>query len=336
MSRLTVAAVLLAALAALTASSAASPAAGTQRTGRIAFVRLTKSPGFGGPLFVVRPDGSDLRQVTPDGTKVWWYAWSPDDKLIAYIDRHGSLWLVRPDGSGRRSLVPRAVLTNTDLSWSPDGKQIVLASPGPNANMICPGRLYVVAVDGGKPRSLQARGGCAVAWSPRGDQIAYDDAKGGISVIRPDGSGRRRIAPHGGSPVWSADATKLAFSISRYSTFATADADGKDFHVVTTHAYTEYPFAWAPQARRILYGRADRQGIYVINPDSSNNHRITRDAPPQAEWPALAWSPTGGSIVYDTGEGNNTDLYVIGADGRNKVQLTDTPAIDINPSWVAR
>lgn len=62
---------------------------------------------------------------------------------------------------------------------------------------------------------------------------------------------------------------------------------------------------------------------------------MTRDPPPQADWGALAWSPNGGSIVYDTGTYNNTDLYVIGADGRGKVQLTSTPDIDIDPTWVA-
>ena len=74
----------------------------------------------------------------------------------------------------------------------------------------------------------------------------------------------------------------------------------------------------------------------MIDADSRHNHRVTRDSPPEAAWGALAWSPTGGSIVYTTGTADNTDLYVIGADGRNKVRLTSTPDIDIDPSWVAR
>jgi Tol biopolymer transport system component len=69
---------------------------------------------------------------------------------------------------------------------------------------------------------------------------------------------------------------------------------------------------------------------------SSRTHwPVPSNSPPQADWPALAWSPTGGSIVYETGTYENTDLYVIGADGRGKVQLTNTPGIDIDPSWVA-
>jgi Tol biopolymer transport system component len=143
----------------------------------------------------------------------------------------------------------------------------------------------------------------------------------------------------------SADGTRFAFNVAvglrngstdRYRAFGVVNADGTGYHVVTTHAYNEYGEVWSPTGHRILYGRANRQGIYVIGSDSRNNHRVTRDTPPGAAWGALAWSPDGGSIVYDTGGYKNTDLYVIGADGRGKVQLTSTPDIDIDPSWAAR
>jgi Tol biopolymer transport system component len=345
MPRLTVVAVLACTLVTLMTSATASHAAATERTGTIAFIRMANDRVFGGSLFVIRPDGSGLRRVTAPSTKVYSYAWSPDGRLIAYIDRRFSLWLVHPNGTGRRLLLPTSRLSSTSLSWSPDGKQIAIASPGANAKSAsCPTTLYVVPVDGGQLVSLAAKRGCDVAWSPRGDQIA-DDGKG-IGVVRADGTGRRHFLHDGGVPEWSADGTKLAFGIAihlknggtdRYHAFATVGADGRHFHVVTTHAYNEYGVAWSPQGRRILYGRADRQGIYVIDPDSRNNHRVTRDSPPEAAWGALAWSPTGRSIVYDTGNTyKNTDLYVIGVNGRDKVRLTNTPDIDIDPSWVAR
>jgi TolB protein len=347
-------ALLVCAAVALSTSSAASPVAVTHRTGTIAFIRMANDRVFGGSLFVVRPDGSGLRRVTPLSTRwVYSYAWSPNGRLIAYIDRRLSLWLVRPDGTGRTLLLPASQLSSTSLSWSPDGKQIAIASPGAGVKSAsCLTMLYVVPVDGGQPLSLDTKAGCDVAWSPRGDEIAYDGG-GGVSAIRPDGTGRRQISSSGGEPQWSADGTQLAFKVAirlknggtdRYRAFATVGADEKHFHVVTRHAYNEYGVAWSPQGRRILYGRAispslyrfHSQGIYVIDPNSRNNHRVTRDSPPQAGWGALAWSPDGGSIVYDTGTYKNTDLYVIGADGRDKVQLTNTPDDDIDPSWVAR
>jgi Tol biopolymer transport system component len=188
--------------------------------------------------------------------------------------------------------------------------------------------------------------GCDVDWSPRGDEIAYTatgPARSGTRAIRPDGTGDRRISSVSGGGQWSSDGARLAFNVvihlrsgitDRYRAFGVVNADATGFHVVTTHAYNEYGVAWSPRGRRILYGRADRKGIYLIGADRRGNHRVTRDAPPQAAWGAFAWSPSGSSIVYTTGGTNDTDLYLIGIDGRGKVQLTSTPDIDISPSWV--
>jgi Tol biopolymer transport system component len=337
----------------LSTGSAASQAAASKRAGTIAFIRLENGPVFGGRLFVVRPDGGGLRQLTPQGTTVYSYAWSPDGRLIAYIDQRLSLWLVRPDGTGRRLLLPTSQLSSLDLSWSPDGKDIAIVSPGANANLreaACAKlALYAVPVRGSKPVLVSAprRGiGCAIAWSPRGGEIAYGDGGEVLGIISSNGGRPRLVLTSGvGAPQWSPDGTKLAaptvihrgrLRTDRYHRITAVDADGSDPHVVTDHAYTEYPFAWSPDSRQILYGRQDRQGIFVIAADGQNNHRVTRDAPPQAGWGALEWSPTGGSIVYTAGGTDNTDLYLIGIDGRGKVQLTSTPDNDIDPSWVSR
>ena len=65
----------------------------------------------------------------------------------------------------------------------------------------------------------------------------------------------------------------------RYRRITVVNADGSDPHVVTDHAYTEYPFAWSPDSRQILYGRQDRQGIYVIGADGRGNHLVTATRP---------------------------------------------------------
>jgi TolB protein len=65
-------------------------------------------------------------------------------------------------------------------------------------------------------------------------------------------------------------------------------------------------------------------------------HRVTRDSSRPAAWAALAWSPHGRSIVYATDRTGNGDLYVIDADGHDKVLLTSTSDFDLAPPWVAR
>ena len=304
-----------------------------------------------GQLFSVRADGSGLRRVTPPNTNVYSYAWSPDGRLIAYIDvRTLSLWLIRPDGTGRRLLLSTSQLSSLGVSWSPDGKNIAIVSPGPSANprnAACAKLgLYAVPIGYGKPVQVsppRSGIGCGVAWSPHGDEIAYGDGGEVLGVISTKGGLPRILLSSGvGAPQWSPDGTKLAATTLihlgqrralRYHRITVVNADGSDPHVVTDHAYTEYPFAWSPNSSQILYGRQDRQGIYVIGADGRGDHRVTHDSPPQADWGALAWSPDGSSFAYATDRTGNNDLYVIDADGHNKVRLTNSGEADIEPSW---
>jgi len=330
--------------------AAGSGAAASNRAGTIAFLRIAPGPRFAGQLFTVRADGKGLRHVTPPTTAVYSYAWSPDGRLIAYIDQRFSLWLVRPDGTGRRLLLPTSQLSSLDFSWSPDGKDIAIVSPGPSANRrnaVCAKlALYVVPIGSGKPKQVSPPRngiGCGVAWSPLGGEIAYGDGGEVLGVISTNGGLPRILLSSGvGTPQWSPDGTKLAATTLihlgprralRYHRISVVNADGSDPHVVTDRAYTEYPFAWSPNSRQILYGRQDRQGIYVIGADGRGNRRVTRDSPPQADWGALAWSPDGSSIAYASDGTGNDDLYVIDANGHNTLRLTNSAAADIDPSW---
>jgi TolB protein len=147
-----------------------------------------------------------------------------------------------------------------------------------------------------------------------------------------------------GMPFWSPDGTHVGFTglvrygryVDRYAGIYVADADRSKLHLVTGHAYNEYGFAWSPDGRWILYGRANRKGIYLIGADGRNNHRLTRDSPNQASFPTLSWAPDGRSIAYQTDRTGNGDIYLIGADGHNQVQLTSSAAGDTHPSWQPR
>ena len=340
---------LAAVLTGVLVGAAGSHAAASKRAGTIAFIRVGPGPDYMGQLFSVRADGSGLRPVTPRDKSVYSYAWSPDGRLIAYIDQQTlSLWLARPDGTGHRRLLPT---TSLGLSWSPDSKAIAIVTPdrrvNPRKAACAKLALYIIPIGGGTPVlvSPSRRGiGCGVAWSPRGGEIAYGNGGEVLGVISRNGGRPRLILTSGGvgTPQWAPDGTKLAAPTvirvgrlvsARYNRITVVNADGSNPHVLTDHAYTEYPFAWSPDSRQILYGRKNRQGIYVIGADGRGNHRVTRDSPRQAGWGALAWSPDGRSIAYATDRTGNDDLYVIDADGHNKLRLTSSTGSEIAPSW---
>lgn len=332
-------------------TGAAAVGAGTEgRAGTIAFVR---DFGTGSGLFTIRPDGTGLRRLTPVGSGVDAYKWSPDQSRIAYLDDRSALWLMRPNGT-RRQLLAASSPTRSPwfLCWSPDGKAIAVlardqqAGPAPPADNLRLRhlRITVIPTGGGAPRRLPTGDVGWLAWSPRGDEIAYV-TKAQAWVIRSDGSDRHPLhIDNLGQPKWSPDGTHLGFGgcrvrrgrcVARGAGIYVADADGSNVHLVTENAYNEYGFAWSPDGRSILYGRANHEGIYVIGIDGGNNHRLTRDSPRNTLFPVLAWSPNGSSIAYATTRTGNGDLYLIDADGHDKVRLTSSAENDFDPSWAS-
>lgn len=330
---------------------------GSRRSGSIAFLRTVGD----GPsrLFAIGADGSGLRRLTPSGLDVTSYEWSPDGSRIAYLDKQGALRLVRSDGTGRELLAASSPLRSPwFLSWSPDGKAIAVDARDPNAvlprkNAELDERIYVISTGGGEPRRLPSGEAQSLDWSPRTDEIAYGSGSGLQRVIRTDGSKpqpffRAHSKPPGlGLPTWSPDGTHIGFAghvlygthfggSDWYDAIYVADADGSNLHLVTSHAYNEYGFAWSPDGRSLLYGRANRKGIYIIGSDGRNNHKLTGDSPRPIEWGALTWASDGRSVAYATDRTGKGDIYVIDADGHNKVRLTNSAAGDIDPSWQPR
>ena len=128
---------------------------------RIVFVRSNESGPVG--LFVVRLDGSRLRQITPPDfvTEIDpGPSWSPSGNNILFVSRIDpshrlAIWVVRPDGSGLHQLPimpacggaladPRSV-SCFEPGWSPDGTKIVFTRISANGTQQ---NIYTVNADG--------------------------------------------------------------------------------------------------------------------------------------------------------------------------------------------
>ena len=314
----------------------------------VAFLRAPPgSIGDDNVLYVIRSDGRGLRRLTPPGTGVWSYSWSPDARRIAYTDSRGSLWSVRADGTRNRLLMPSSVATSLNVIWSPDGTTLAVNAAGPDlsprSTAVWKTRIEVLPAAGGSPRALPTgAGGVAdFTWSPRG--IAYQAQGGRIWLIADDGSKPTALtnglpgATGFGSPTFSPDGSHLALGAGRYYQLWMLDVDRRKLHLITNHAYNEYGFAWSPDGRRLAYGREKEKGIYLVDPDGRDDHRLTRDYPVSNLLNRLSWSPDGRSIAYTSDRTGNGDIYLIAADGNHKpIQLTSSPEVDSDPSWAPR
>lgn len=106
-------------------------------------------------VYSVRPDGTDLRQLTTDDvsnqrSKDRGGRWSPDGKTIL-TDANGSLLLVPVDGSATRliTIASGAILNPGDGAWSPDGEWIVFSGQSSTGF-----DLYIVRTDGTSPHRV--------------------------------------------------------------------------------------------------------------------------------------------------------------------------------------
>jgi Tol biopolymer transport system component len=113
-------------------------------------------------LFLVQPDGSGLRRVTPWGIEIAGPDWSPDSKWIAFSAKEqfpapAQIWLIRPDGSGRHAITNVAGDTGFGQPvFSPDGAKIIAEGRvDPNGDR----QLWMMNADGSGLHVLPIFGG---------------------------------------------------------------------------------------------------------------------------------------------------------------------------------
>ena len=146
-------------------------------------------------LYVVRPDGTGLSQITKSRGAVVAPRWSPDGNSLAFIwsldGTDSQLWMATADGKNLRMLVDLKGLSVAGLSWSPDGRQLAYTDKD---------WIRILDVATGSRRRLVK--GSWPAWSNVGSSsvVVYtsgrfvgEGSQTALRVIDPDGAHDRPI-----------------------------------------------------------------------------------------------------------------------------------------------
>ena len=96
---------------------------------------------------------------------------------------------------------------------------------------------------------------------------------------------------------------------------------------------------WSPDGARIAFLETEIINdfedfldlVWAANADGSNPVKLTSE---QGYFDRLAWSPDGTRIAYVGSLGDDADVYVMNADGTNRVNLSNyLGADDVDPAW---
>ena len=199
-------------------------------------------------IFVVRRDGTGMRQLTDDAYKDRAPRWSPDGKRIVFFsDRTGKweIWMINADGSGLQQIT-HATGTVLNPIWSPDGTRLAYRNVGTSPSIIEVGKSWQDQT----PQTLPPMSDpgdtlWAWSWSPDGRKLAgnLSHAVGplsGITIYSLDSKEYEKLADFGSFPVWLSDSRRLLFQDRDRRKLYLIDTQSKKIHEVLSVAPHEF------------------------------------------------------------------------------------------------
>jgi Tol biopolymer transport system component len=184
-------------------------------------------------IYVIKPDGSGLTNLTHNPATDDNFRWSPDGQHMAFgSDRDGNkeiyLLDVQAALQGKADANPIRLTDNPAVDiptgWSPDCTRLLFLSErdgNPDA--------YVMAADGSGQTRLTTDPALDFfpAWSPAGQWIAFVSTRDGnleVYVMAPDGAGQRNLTNSPATDAqfwWSPDGAQVAVSSMQAEAWST-------------------------------------------------------------------------------------------------------------------
>jgi Tol biopolymer transport system component len=264
-----------------------------------------------GELVVASPIGATINTHTPVVHSGRIGAWSPDGRRFAFVavgprGREPQLTVFSP-GTSWIQIGPTAA---DDVSWSPDGRMLLVAGSG---------TLAVVPPAANAKPTVLATNVQSPAWLQDSRLLVFlnGEEREQLASVAPTGGHVRYIAGTADDlePAVAPDGTKIAFA-SRSGktdrwTIVTARADGSGRRVLARSDAIAPSPTWPPNGRSIAY--ATYTGILVV---SAMGGRPRSIASADSSW-TVAWAPAT-QIAFGDGDTDFADIVVVDRDGTHR------------------
>jgi len=300
-------------------------------------------------LWIGHVDGGDPLQIRPPLSLVYLSVkFTPDSSSIYYTTsvnyEPGTLFRMPVFGG-----VPEKIGDNfKSITFSPDGKQF--ASTRYDAGRKS---TFLIAADakGGNEHTLAelpdslAADWHSPAWSPDGQNIAVaariESGDTSIFLVNLSDSSVRRMQERSwaalGPLVWLADGRGLgAVAVDKdeihSQVWVLPFPDGEARRLTTDLSF--YGFLTAASNGTLLSAEGKNQSNIWLAPSSDLTaaKQITFGSPGQDDgWSGIAWT-SDGRIVYTADTDAGTNLWIMGADGKNQKQIVPNGGINKVPS----
>jgi len=247
-------------------------------------------------IYTMSPDGSEVVQITADGTDNREPDWAPNGSQIAFKSTRNEegtnpegdfeIFIMQADGSNVRQLTHDS-RDDRHPVFSAGGKTVYYVSMTAEGHF----QLYSVGVKGGAAKQLtEMVGGVKMpAVSSDGRWLLFQTDGGSetndtqeIYKMRPDGRELTRLTnntAHDKVPHFSPDGNYITFQSKRDGDYEVyrMKADGSEQTRLTRVEGKDKRTGWSPDGKRISF-QSTRTGhweIYTMNPDGSDQRQLT-------------------------------------------------------------
>ena len=228
-------------------------------------------------------------------------------------------------------------------SVSPDGRWIAFVGGRPGAREV-----YVIGTDGAGERQVTHSGGRKgrTAWTGDGRLLFT----AGVNGTANDTSNIFMVPAAGGDPVLlgtapgrgatlSPDGTRVLYAQGSWqaSRLVVSSLDGSAAREITSGTPPAWTGRWSPDGAWIAYEQADSNrvlNVWMVHPDGSSAHQVTRQSAADGGAQIPAWSPDGRRVAFQAG-GPAGHVWIADTTGAAPVKLGAHTAryLDEIPLW---